>query len=111
MKYLDIKNTDIPCKQKFKIKDKTFILSLAYRGYDDKIICDLYDEFGKEIAVGEKMVFGVPLFYYLYKDELGNFNQDLPGAYLIPTSVDGKEIEVNLENFSTKIFLAIKEVG
>lgn len=107
---LDIKNTDIPCDYKFKIKDKTFILTLNYRGYDNRIVCDLSGEFGEEIAVGEKMVFGVPLFYYLYKDNLNNFNKDMPSAYLIPTSIDGKEVELTLENFSTKVFLFVKEV-
>ncbi|MGL6100042.1 MAG: phage baseplate plug family protein [Fusobacteriaceae bacterium] len=110
MEILDVKNTDIPCDLKIKIKEKTFILSLKFRGFDNRIICDLADEFGKEIANCEKMVFGVPLFYYLYKDRSNNFNQEFPGAYIIPTSTDGIEVPVTLENFSTKVFLAVVDV-
>ncbi|MGL5126147.1 MAG: phage baseplate plug family protein [Fusobacteriaceae bacterium] len=110
MEILDIKNTDIPCNLKIKIKEKTFILSLKFRGFDNRIICDLADEFEKEIANTEKIVFGVPLFYYLYRDRNGNFNQDLPGQYIIPVSVDGVEVPVTLENFSTKVFLSLVDL-
>ncbi|MGL6023776.1 MAG: phage baseplate plug family protein [Cetobacterium sp.] len=110
MEILDIKNTDIPLTQKIKINDKTFILDIVYRKFDDRLICNLYNEFGDELGSGEKMMFGVPLFYHLYKDVSGNLNKNMPDKYIVPNTEDGKEKVVNIKNFSNKVFLYLMDV-
>lgn len=108
--YLNFKNTDIPVRQRINISNETFFLEIQYRKFDDRLVCNLYDEFGKVLGLGEKMVFGVPLFDYLYKDDLGNINQKMPKKYIVPCTVDCKICDVNLINFSTKIFLFLRDV-
>lgn len=109
MDYLEVKNKDLPFDVKIKIKDVEFTLSFKYSEYLDRIYCDLIDSKGNDIAVSEKLVFGVPLFYYLYKDSKGNINRDMPQAYIRPWSVDGKEIEVNIDNFGESIKMIVEE--
>ena len=109
MYFINLDNTDIPCKKKIVIDDETFILHAKYRAYDDRLTVDLYDEFENVLGVGEKLVFGVPIFYYMLKDNKDNYNNKFPKQFIVPYSVDGKEKETNLENFGKEYFLTIFE--
>lgn len=109
MEYINLKNSDIPCKTKIPINDETFILHIKYRAYDDRLTVDLYDEFENVLGVGEKLVFGVPIFYYMLQDSKGNYNNKFPKQFIIPWSVDNKEKVINLENFGKEYFLTIFE--
>ncbi|HBJ79727.1 MULTISPECIES: phage baseplate plug family protein [Fusobacterium] len=107
---IDLKSSDIPCRKKLTIKDETFLLDIKYRGYDERLVVDLYDEFENILGVGEKLVFGVPVFYYMLFDTKGNYNAKFPKQYIIPWSEDGKEKEINLENLGKEWFLGIFDI-
>lgn len=110
VKIIDMKPTEIPCRKKINIKDETFLLDVRYRAYDDRLIVDLYDEFENVLGVGEKLVFGVPIFYYMLKDNKGNYNNKFPKQFIVPYSEEGKEKVINLENLGKEYFLALFDI-
>ena len=109
MDILELKGSDLPISIKMDIGEKTFIYEFVYRGFDDRIICNLYDEFDNEICMGEKLVFGVPMFHFMQKDALGNNNLNLPSRRLMPYSIDGKEVECGIIGLGVDYYLMFED--
>ena len=111
MRVLNIKNSDIPIKISFIDNlNKTFTLEIVNRSYDDCLIAHLYDKDNNLIAKNEKLIYGMPLFNYLYFDKNKNRNTIMPNLFLIPSTLSAEEELININNIGVNQFVSVVDL-
>lgn len=101
--YIDIKLSDIPCQFDYTFDDTDYTLDLYYNKLNDSYYINLYDENMVPIVMGEKLVYGQPLWNAITDPRL-------PLVNLVPFDEDNNETEVSKLNFTDSIQLYIKNV-
>ena len=102
---INVDTKKIPYEFRLKSLDKIFILNFKHFISNDSIYIDLLSEDEYYLLENEKLIYGRPLGLYVQRDEQGNMNSDMPQAYIIPLSEDGKAKPVTLETLGNSVFL------
>ncbi|GAC41699.1 phage baseplate plug family protein [Paenibacillus popilliae] len=99
MNYVDIEKELIPYRFDIEIDEETFTFEVHYNAEHDFFTVDL--ELDNEVlAVGVKMVYGVPLF--------GDIQDSRSPAYpLLPLDLSGDSQVVNWDTLSERVFLYV----
>lgn len=86
-----------PSSSDITIGTEQFTISLNYRHLTDTFYLDLYDDSGEPLILGEKLVYGMPLW---------NINDArLPSTTLIVLDETGVESTVSYLNFQQDVFV------
>ena len=107
---INIKKELIPYQFQLKISGDIFFMNLKHFVYNDRIYIDIYDENKNLLLQNEKLIQDVPIGIYLFKDNNGSQNIDLPKAILVPMSDNNLKYNINFSNFCTEVFLELFEV-
>lgn len=87
----------IPYKFDISLKDETYTFQVNYNSTGDFFTADLYKD-GKTIVLGEKLVYGKPLF-------LTAMHKGVPGVGIIPYDISGNTDRITFENLNKDVFL------
>ena len=99
MEYIDIEKDLIPYRFDISIADEMFTFEVHYNADYDFFTVDLERD-GEVLAVGEKLIYGQPLFY----DMLDNRFPTLP---IVPLDESGRQTEVTWKTLSESVFLFV----
>lgn len=99
MNFVDIEKDLIPYRFDVPIADEMFTFEIHYNAEHDFFSVDLERD-GEVLAVGTKMVYGVPLY--------GDVQDNRYPAYpLLPLDLAGKSSMVTWNTLSTSVFLYV----
>lgn len=101
MEYIDIEKEQIPYRFDISIADEDFTFEVHYNAEYDFFTVDLERD-GDVLAVGEKLVYGIPLFY----DVMDNRFPKLP---IVPYDESELSTAVTWETLGTSVFLYVIE--
>ncbi|PAD73667.1 phage baseplate plug family protein [Paenibacillus campinasensis] len=101
MEYIDIEKEQIPYRFDISIADEVFTFEVHYNAEYDFFTVDLERD-GDVLAVGEKLVYGMPLFY----DVMDNRFPKLP---IVPYDESELSTAVTWETLGTSVFLYVIE--
>jgi len=101
MEYIDIEKEQIPYRFDISIADEVFTFEVHYNAEYDFFTVDLERD-GDVLAVGEKLVYGMPLFY----DVMDNRFPKLP---IVPYDESEISTAVTWETLGTSVFLYVIE--
>lgn len=99
MEYIDIEKELIPYRFDISILDEMFTFEVHYNADYDFFTVDLEKD-GVILAVGEKLVYGQPLFYDM-------LDRRFPSLPIVPLDESGRQTNVNWETLSTSVFLFV----
>ncbi|GAK47703.1 hypothetical protein LOSG293_110190 [Secundilactobacillus oryzae JCM 18671] len=97
--YLDFNIDDFPQEFEHDFNGVSFTLKIYYNRVGDSFHIDIKDEYGVDIVLGEKLVYGQALWMSVN-------DQRLPVVVLTPIDEDGEETEVSALNFPVRVKLA-----
>lgn len=103
MEYIDIEKNLIPYRFDISIAEEVFTFEVHYNADFDFFTVDLEKD-GEVIAVGEKLVYGTPLFY----DVMDHRYPKLP---IVPYDESEQQSNVTWETLSVSVFLFVIEEG
>ncbi|CAH1190294.1 hypothetical protein PAECIP111893_00261 [Paenibacillus plantiphilus] len=101
MEYIDIEKELIPYRFDISLAEEMFTFEVHYNADHDFFTLDLERD-GEVIAVGEKLVYGMPLF-------IDTWDRRYPGVTLIPLDESGIYSAVTWDTLSKSVFLYIWE--
>lgn len=107
---MNINKELIPYEFQLKCRGEIFFIVIKHFSANNRIYIDIYDEEKNLLLENEKLIQDIPIGLYIFKDNNLTQNITLPKAIIIPMSDNGKQYEVNYENFYTEIFLEYFEV-
>ncbi|MGP3640359.1 phage baseplate plug family protein [Lentilactobacillus hilgardii] len=89
--------SDLPNYVILPIGTENFTIEFYYRERYDTLYFNLYDSDDTPLIMGEKLVYGMPLW---------NINDaDLPSERIVPLDEAGVEDAVSIDNFQSSVFL------
>ena len=89
--------SDLPNYVILPIGTENFTIEFYYRERYDTLYFNLYDSDDTPLIMGEKLVYGMPLW---------NINDaDLPSERIVPLDDAGVEDAVSIDNFQSSVFL------
>lgn len=96
---LEFDFADLPQKFSITLSNRTYIVRIYYNRYNDSFYVDLWDENEVPLVMGEKLVYGMPLW--------GDINdQRLPVELIAPIDPEGIESDVTALNFPKQVKLS-----
>ncbi|MNS83057.1 hypothetical protein D3C72_1168290 [compost metagenome] len=101
MEYIEIEKELIPYRFDISIADEMFTFEVQYNADYDFFTLDL-EKNGEVLAVGEKLVYGLPLFY----DVIDN---RFPAIPIVPYDESDRTQVVTWETLSESVFLFLIE--
>lgn len=101
MEYIDIEKELIPYRFDISLADETFTIEVQYNADYDFFTVDLEKD-GEILVVGEKLVYGVPLFADVWDNRF-------PGVGIVPYDESGKSTAVTWDTLSVSVFLFMPE--
>lgn len=101
MEYIDIEKEQIPYRFDISLAEENFTFEVHYNAEYDFFTVDLERD-GEALAVGEKLVYGMPLFY----DIMDNRFPKLP---IVPFDESDKSKAVTWETLGKSVFLYVIE--
>lgn len=101
MEYIDIEKEQIPYRFDISLAEENFTFEVHYNAEYDFFTVDLERD-GEALAVGEKLVYGMPLFY----DIMDNRFPKLP---IVPFDESDKSKVVTWETLGKSVFLYVIE--
>lgn len=101
MEYIDIEKDQIPYRFDISIAEENFTFEVHYNADYDFFSVNLERE-GEVLAVGEKLVYGMPLFY----DVMDNRFPKLP---IVPFDESDISTAVTWETLGKSVFLYVIE--
>lgn len=102
---IEIDRDKIPYKFNLKSDNKLYKLDIKHFPYNNGIYIDIYDDDDYLILENEKLIYGRPLGFFLMKDRNNNFDEDFLNCYIVPLSLDKKEVPITYDNFCKTVFL------
>lgn len=99
MKYIDINKDLIPYRFEMTLGEKTYIFEIGYNTLEDYFTIDLLKE-DEPIVLGEKIVYGKPLF-------LSAQHKDIPNINIMPYDLSENTNRITFENMNKDVFLFI----
>ena len=101
--YIPIYKDAIPYVFDIKLKGKIYTFEVNYNADGDYFTLDLYKQ-GKMIALGEKIVYGSPLFE-TYRDER------FPQVKITPLDRNRNKDRVGYDELGEDVFLYVEELN
>ncbi|MBW7452436.1 phage baseplate plug protein [Paenibacillus sepulcri] len=101
MEYIDIEKDLIPYRFDITLADELFTFEVNYNADYDFFTVDLEKD-GEVLAVGEKLVYGVPLFTDVWDNRF-------PGVPIMPYDESEISTAVTWDTLSVSVFLFIVE--
>ncbi|MGC6588021.1 phage baseplate plug family protein [Paenibacillus sp. Dod16] len=101
MEYIDIEKEQTPYRFDISLAEENFTFEVHYNAEYDFFTVDLERD-GDVLAVGEKLVYGMPLFY----DIMDNRFPKLP---IVPFDESDKSRAVTWETLGKSVFLYVIE--
>lgn len=97
--YIPIEKENIPYRFEIELGAEVFEMEIRYNETHDFFTIDVFKN-GEPLVYGEKIVYGVPLFYDINHEEL-------PAPTIIPIDPAGIETKVTYENLNKTVFLVV----
>lgn len=101
MKYINIEKEKIPYEFDIVLQGETFRFKVNYNSLKDFFTIDLYKN-EEVIVLGEKLVYGKPLF-------LSCLHKDIPNINIIPYDLSQQTDRITFDNFNEQVFLYLVE--
>lgn len=95
--YIDIEKDQIPYQFDLEIAGVVYTFQIDYNAMYDYFTVDL-SLAGETLAIGEKVVYGVPLFEHMNDTRL-------PAYPIVPYDLSGTETRVSWDNLGVSVFL------
>ncbi|GAB6990851.1 phage baseplate plug family protein [Paenibacillus pini] len=99
MEYIDIEKDLIPYRFDISLAEEMYTLEVHYNADYDFFTVDL-ELNGEILAVGEKLVYGMPIFYDIQDNRF-------PKVPIIPYDESEQQTEVNWKTLSESVFLYV----
>lgn len=99
MEYIDIEKDQIPYRFDISLADEMYTFEVHYNADYDFFTVDL-ERNGELIAAGEKLVYGMPLFYDIQDNRF-------PKAPIVPYDESERQSEVNWKTLGESVFLYV----
>ena len=103
MQYMPVYKKIIPYKADFRLEGTTFTFSFFYNSSGDYFTVDL-EQNGEVLAVGEKVVYGSPLFITYLDDRF-------PLRAIVPFDLSEECERVGWRELEEDVFLYVLEAG
>jgi len=100
---LMVNKYDFPTMYEVTLGTRTFNFEFMYRESTGAFYVNLYDENEAPLVLGERLVYGQPLFA-LINDER------LPDEDIIPMDESGHETGITWDNFGNTVFICIDDL-
>lgn len=100
---LMVNKYDFPTMYEVTLGTRTFNFEFMYRESTGAFYVNLYDENEAPLVLGERLVYGQPLFA-LINDER------LPDEDIVPLDESGHETEITWDNFGNTVFICIDDL-
>lgn len=101
--YIEIEKELIPYRFDITLADELFTFEIHYNEVGDYFTVDLLKD-GEVLVTGEKIVYGVTLFYDVQDDSF-------PRVPIVPLDASGKSQIATWETLNTSVFLYVIEDG
>ncbi|TQK41973.1 hypothetical protein FB479_11674 [Brevibacillus sp. AG162] len=103
MEYIDIDKNEIPYRFEIDLAGRIYGMEIHYNYSFDFFTVNLSSN-GEPIIVGEKIVYGRPLFSY-------STDLRLPKVAIVPRDLSGLSSSVGWNELGTSVFLMVEQVG
>lgn len=101
MEYIDVDKALIPYFFEIDIKNEIYKIKIDYNNRHDFFTVDLFKD-EKVIIVGEKLVYGKPLF-------LSSTYEKIPSTPIVPLDLTNQTNKITFENLNEQVFLFLIE--
>ncbi|QBO37285.1 hypothetical protein EQG49_12850 [Periweissella cryptocerci] len=102
--YIPIDKDNLPERFEFDFGEETFIFEFKFNERMGYFTASVFDEDEDAIVVGEKLIYGEPLWNDLN-------NELLPIVSIVPFDESGNETEITFDNFGETVFLFIDDIA